>query len=372
MNAVYQELAITAADAGQLTVDIYTSVRISTTNLEQTIDHTGLQDVSVGGVLNIFAIKRQPDTSVPIGHSGTFGLRPYWQVSPKQSDRGMASFLSSLRVFAHLIKSMSEIQQEAILQVLHSLFRFPPALAAFRKLIDGKTLSVPESASIVQVCRPILKEMVPLSVIKVNAGRLYEGSRLLFGYILYVAKQLKIKEDGDLPLREAYTTVALNIGSSSSTSLAEKQATRVKQLSADQDTEVSFFNPDILATLSMRDLELSNDLQYLATLCADLPVTPPAGLHNAQEPCLTLDEEGHQAVYLGRQACAGPGEDFLCFRPVRNSEAGIDVAAVTQKLQPHIDAHKREGTWVFDQSSSDSQRKIEQPDEIVVFCVDTS
>lgn len=146
----------------------------------------------------------------------------------------------------------------------------------------------------------------------------------------------------------------------------------MKRLSADQDTEVSYFNSDILATLPLRDLETTNDLYHLAKLFMDLPVTLSAQLHNAQDPCLTLDEEGHQAVYLGRQACAGPGEDFLCFRPVRKTEAGIDVAAVMQKVQPHIDAHKRESTYMFDQSSSDNLRKVGQPDEIVISCVDTS
>lgn len=50
MNAVHQELAITAAEAGQFTIDMHTSeVRIPTTNLEQTVDQSGLQNVSIGG-----------------------------------------------------------------------------------------------------------------------------------------------------------------------------------------------------------------------------------------------------------------------------------------------------------------------------------
>lgn len=117
------------------------------------------------------------------------------------------------------------------------------------------------------------------------------------------------------------------------------------------------------------------DLHYLATLCSQnqLAVTPPGKLASASPPALTLDRDGSLAVYIGRAGCgAGPDKDILLFRPTSTREEdAADVAIITQLLEPILTERTADGTIVFE-SYGHLHRKTVAPDEIIMFCVDSS
>ena len=109
--------------------------------------------------------------------------------------------LSTLRVFAGLInaKHMEDQQQDAVLHVVHLLTRFPPAVRAVHTLMNGKSLRPCEQAALAHGLYEVLRDIVPLPLIRSNTGRILEGARLLFGLILEKAKHLKLEESVRLP-----------------------------------------------------------------------------------------------------------------------------------------------------------------------------
>ena len=78
------------------------------------------------------------------------------------------------------------------------------------------------------------------------------------------------------------------------------------------------------------------------------------------------------AVYTGRAACAEPGHDHAVFHPLTGTEVNVDVAIVSQMLEPILQAREKDGTNVFDLFSATYRRKQNLPTELVVFCVDCS
>jgi hypothetical protein len=92
---------------------------------------------------------------------------------------------------------MKEVQQGAILHMIHLLTRFPPAVRAAYIIMRGETPRPPERAALVQCLYEVLKDVVPLRIVHSNTKRLLEGSRLLFGLILEKAKNLKVSKNVD-------------------------------------------------------------------------------------------------------------------------------------------------------------------------------
>lgn len=120
------------------------------------------------------------------------------------------------------------------------------------------------------------------------------------------------------------------------------------------------------------DSEL-NELNFLAELCGrhQLAVHKPSQLTSSISHCLTFDRNAHVAVYLGEQAYGEPGRSSLVFRPLSGTET-VDTAVIEQLSAPIMKTYESEGTGVFDACGGAAIRKLKEPDEVLMFCVDCS
>ena len=415
----------------ELVVDVHTSecpIEITAHNADITIEAAELEDCAVNGVLNIYAVQRWTlgrNERTDQGKVGIFKESEAWKHHVGQTDRGLASLLSTLRVFTELTAngSMEDEQRDAVIHMVHVLTQFPPAIRAAHILMRGETPGPPERAALAQCLYEVLKNVVPLQTIRSDTTRLFEGSRLLFGLILEKAKQMKItNENAGLPYigmkvydlrnlttmqpvlsQSVQTTTGLvdagfheafaergllcwmNGDSSKRTSTVDRTWDRIAKVSGGTKTQVLVFNSDAVGSSSryvdggdvnkIISLAEYTDLTYMANLCSrnQLSVTPPASLASASAPVLTLDRHGSLAVYVGRAACAEAGKDILMFRPryVYEEEESVDVSIITHLLEPILTQRKADGTIVFE-AYGDNHRKLTAPDEVTMICVDLS
>jgi hypothetical protein len=335
----------------------------------------------------------------------------------------MAMLLSSLRVFTDRIgaKRMEHPTQDAVLHVFNLLTRFPPAVRAIHILMNGKSPRECERAALAQAIYEVLKDAVPLQLIKSDTTRFFEGARLLFGLILEKAKHLKLKEDAQMPyisslkvldLRNTFTMEPIANPIQTPFGLVEEGyyeafkeggilywKTGEQPLAAlpldERTRRVSLLCGGLISQITILDLNILNsitgyaskgdvdgiipprelsDLNHLSALCSrnELSVLAPSALPSAEAPALTLDREGLLAVYVGRAPCAQPGKDISIFRPMKGGEETIDVAIITQLLVPILEEREAEGTAIFDAFGDGFQRKFKAPDEIIMVCVDCS
>ncbi|KAJ4353723.1 uncharacterized protein N0V89_005453 [Didymosphaeria variabile] len=417
-------------------VDMHTSempIHVTTHNRDVTLEAIGLDECAVDGVLNIYAVKRVAPESVidfavkAEGQREIYCQSPAWKHPMGQSERGLANFLSSLRVFVGLVQpmKMEEAEQDAVLHLLMLLTRFPPAVRAVQILMRGETTQPSERAAIIQSVHEVLKDIVPPRVVNNNTTRLLEGSRLLFGLILEKAKHLQrtmqSREELRFPYMDSYTIYELRnlitmesvvtpiqtttglvdqgffnafkaggplrwkngnnneMATTSDSSLLRAcllfGGIKSQVLSFDIDTIVSSSRyadgGDVTKVLSPTEL---SDLQYLSGLCSrnHLGVIHPSSLPSTDPPVLTLDRAGLLAVYVGRQACGQAGRDINMFRPTSTVvEEAVDVSIITQLLIPILGRYAADGTAVFE-SFGDRTRQIKEPNEIIMLCVDAS
>lgn len=116
-------------------LDLHTSEQpIHPTAMPKTIEESGLLDVCIDGVLEIFAVHRNAVTASDqpsIGRDALYRNRAYWSPPVRQSNRGTAMFLASLRVTANLMGDMDgegdEAVQDAVLHTMDLMSAFPPA-----------------------------------------------------------------------------------------------------------------------------------------------------------------------------------------------------------------------------------------------------
>lgn len=423
-----------APSSRKVVVDIHTSempIHITAHNQGISLQSAHLDDITIDGVLNIYAVKRFASDSVndftgkAEGKDRIFRQNPAWEHPLGQSERGLANLLSSLRVFTHRIhpREMEEQEQDAVLHMIMLLTQFPPTVRAFKVLMRGETLVYPECASIVQCFYEVLKDVVPSRVIKHDPTRLLEGSRLLCGLILEKAKHLKVlmrrKDNEDSPYTTSFSVHELRnlitmqpvvnpvlISSSlvdqgffyafkaggpliwsneDEEPLAiDKPLLRACLLSGGVNKQALSF--DISAAVEnlfytdggdvtkvITSAELS-DLQYLSGLCDrnKLSVLQPSALPSADPPVLTLDRKGLLAVYTGRKGCGHAGQDIEMFRPTSDVIVeAVDVSIITQLLIPILAQYAADGTGVFE-SFGDQNRQVKSPDEVIMICVDAS
>ena len=117
-------------------IDMHTQeAPIHTSAFTTTLDTTGLPALAVEGIVPLFVVPRSnalEDKSQPVGQgmSDVFRVKDHWQPSLKQSDRGMAMMLSSLRVFAQLAKQhkLGDRYRAAVLSVFAGLSKYAPAI----------------------------------------------------------------------------------------------------------------------------------------------------------------------------------------------------------------------------------------------------
>jgi hypothetical protein len=241
--------------------------------------------------------------------------------------------------------------------------------------MNGKSPLPSERAALAQALYEVLKDVVPAQLIKSDMARLFEGARLLFGLILEKAKNVKLKEDMQMPyissmkvldLRNTFTMEPIANAVQTPLGLVEEGyyeafkeggilywKTGEQPLSAlplDEKTRrVSLLGGGIISQITVLDLNILSsiagygnlgdidgvipfrelsDLSHLSALCArhELSVLAPSMLPSAEAPALTLDREGLLAVYVGRAPCALPGKDISIFRPIKRVEETIDVS----------------------------------------------
>ncbi|PVH87391.1 hypothetical protein DL98DRAFT_448903 [Cadophora sp. DSE1049] len=395
--------------------------------MDLSLDDLCLTECAIDGILNIYVVERRFSASDgsenESGKDAIFLESDAWRHPVIQSARGLAMLLSSLRVFTERIsaRQMELPYQDAVLHVVHLVTRFPPAVRAVQILMNGKSPRANERAALAQALYEVLKEVVPMQLIKSDPGRYFEGTRLLLGLILDKAKHLKLQANDQMPyisamsvldLRNTFTMEPIirpvqtpfglveegyyeafkpegplyfKTGEEPITSIPlEQRIKRIALLSGGSVPQITVFDLNFLNSTScygdkggmslvIPARELC-DLSYLSALCSrhNMSVLPPASLASADSPALTLDRNGALAVYVGRTPCSQPGRDISIFRPTNGGEETIDVSIVTQLLVPIIEAREADGTAIFDAFGDGIRRKFKEPDEIIMVCVDCS
>lgn len=288
-----------------------------------------------------------------------------------QTERGMANFLSSTRVFASRIAKADATNQNSILALLMHLTHFPPILRSLHTLMSGKTLSPAESAVLVQCVYELTKELItPGRAIGDINGRVLEGSRLLYYIALELAREfhrpnateyldaMKVIELVDaetfqplanpvvtnIGLLEAGYFDALSEGmlkglgnvARRTPNDEELKILKLVQRTGGTMSRITIFETDILQLIRAGQLKDPNAGDSIATtdsaafgcqrvlnfnfkeLCLQssmgtFAVVPPMHLRSAsvQAPALTLDGEGLLAVYVGRPPCAPPDQEYI-------------------------------------------------------------
>lgn len=105
----------------------------------------------------------------------------------------------------------------------------------------------------------------------------------------------------------------------------------------------------------------------------ELQIHAPLSLQQAVTPALTLDAQGHVAVYISRDVCAPAGQDISLLRPC-HGEVRVDVNIVAIELQPIIEARKRAGEWDYDAFGTTRTDKVDTRtiEEAIVVTLDLS
>lgn len=314
--------------------------------------------------------------------------------------------------------------QDAILYVFELLTQIPPALRCLHILIQGKTPITMKCAALSQAILAVLDD----HLITKDHPRLFEGSRLIFGYILQTAKLLrKISEDGEDTFKSqrrygsAFQTVDLydnenreptlvpvmiNKGLMEECLFRSLQDTGVlatshvqsflEQTDIDpsmarvalqnggtcpertvyfiQKVQKGYYDfTDAAGADDFLDLDQLGDLEHLAGMGGrnNLAVHRPSQLVSAVAPRLSFDRNAHLAVYTGEKPCAVPGKSSIIFRPQYGEET-IDPAVPEQLIAPIIKGYEKDSTAVFNVSGGAEVRQLQNPDAIFVFCVDSS
>jgi Mg-chelatase subunit ChlD len=379
---------------------------IAPSRLDLTLVETGLTSCLMDNVLTIYAVPRHasttrsPEPPGRVGKNELYEAGAHWQPQILQSDRGVAMFLSSLRVFAHLLKNNSfpDEHRDRVVYVFDLLCSFPPAVRALHLLIQGRTISHLASAALSQAFYSILEDLGHEKLIKNDNTRLFEGARLVFGLIMEKANQLKptsfvVPGYSSQIHKVQFQTPAPTFGnqlvpvgglpSHPTTSMyvqpdAGSGEINLVLLSGSEESAIIFNRPDNLfaCTQVLHEIVSPGDLRelhQLANLCGkdSLSVIRPSLLSSVAAEHLTFDSEGCVAVYTGKAGCAAPGEDTVIFRPL-HGETTPNTGQIEQLLAPILQKYEQDGTNVFDVLGNSQTRALAEPDEIVMFAVDCS
>lgn len=327
---------------------------IASTSFSFTLEEIGLDKHLSEGVLDVYAVARSASTSRPpldistarVGKNDLYAAGTHWQPEVPHSDRRLSMFLSSLRVFCHVLLSntVQDKHRDRVLHVFDLLCRFPPAVRALHLLAQGKVITHAASAALAQAIYSVLVDMVPKKLIKNDNARFFEGARLLLGLIMERANNLGITRTAVPVYSSQFQTVPLQLSgqqtlvpvdaerlrpNSSDATHTQHKAMQLKlHLISDSRTSVVIFNPpkDLLTSSHrLHDVVPSEELRnlkLLAALCGkvSLSVLKPSNLSSVAPEHLTFDQAGHLAVYTGRAGCAAPGEDIIIFRPAHGEE----------------------------------------------------
>ncbi|KAF1355472.1 hypothetical protein BDV97DRAFT_395832 [Delphinella strobiligena] len=381
-NAVAKKLGLLTTE-GYTEVDLHTRESfIHPMAFGLTLEQAELPSLANEGVFDLYIVCRHAACEKPLrrrrnGMDEIYRVHPHWMPSTKQSDRGTAMLLSSLRMFCHLIKhsKTSSALSQWVLYLLDLVTFFPPAVRTMHTLLEGNTPASSDCAALSHALFCILTNMIPTRLIVEDRGRCFEGARLLFGFLFNKAKNLCSADMDNMSNPRRY--VQISMGQSVDDSVDEATVRRAILLNG-QKTGMLFVtcttsqSPQSLRPLTEYILpEEVIDLQHLAAICGNLAVSRPSDLASIAAPCLTFDSKGHLAVYTGRASCANPGRDMAIFRP-HYGEDMPDLTLVEQALAPIVARYNADGTDVFDVLGTPEIRRLPSPDEILMFVVDCS
>lgn len=408
-------------------LDLHTSeLPIHPACFDSTVNTLRLGTLAINGVVDIFTVPRTSSAQPSLleGKSAIFRDLAHWEPSIAQSDRGKAMFLSSLRVFASILQDMQSDNgaRDDAYFVFDALTQFPPALRCLHLLVSGQTPTIHDCAALSQSMFEVLRVYVVMDAITQDSGRLFEGSRLLFGFILELAKSFRMTFNGNSasedqatqeschtsafhtydirdhkthePVLHAFQTpnglIEANLfsqlqhgGILAGTHLqslltlveTDPKLTRIALQSGGIRPEVLVLSLSNLRdsyrerlgnSVQSLDLDRPRDLLSLAEMCSrhGLAMYGPSQLVSAVAPCLTFDRNAHLAVYTGEKPCAMPGHSSTIFRPQQGEET-IDPSVMEQLIAPIIKAHEQDGSAVFDSVGDARVRRLQDPDEII-------
>ncbi|KAK4952054.1 hypothetical protein LTR10_009974 [Elasticomyces elasticus] len=387
-------------------LDLHTKeIPIHSGSHEATLEQAGLSELAVDGVVDIFVVERATSGTVtlpPRGRDSIFRSHPHWEPPTVQGDRATAMFLSSLRVFASNVEKPDKEKdnfKDAVLHVFDLLTKFPPAVRALHILINGKTPTPTECAALSHAVYETLDRIVPTALIGTTHARVFEGSRLLFGFFLEKARSLKLPNETqsfpyltalkEVELADKKTKEAVMHAQQTTSGLIERvdgspeddfvstdgEIRRLALLSAGSTQLLLTFGGSLASNYHYADAgdascvweeEELHDMHALAEFCGrnKLAVHKPSQLAGAVAPCLTFDRRAHLAVYTGQEGCgADPSKSTLTFRPMRGSE-NVDVAVIEQLIASVLKRYEADGTAVFDALGGAAVRRLHAPDEI--------
>ncbi|KAF2012520.1 hypothetical protein BU24DRAFT_484177 [Aaosphaeria arxii CBS 175.79] len=315
--------------SGILTLDLHTSevsIEITSYNCKLTLAELGLVDCMINGVLTLYAVQRCVETEkggrLSTGNDGMF-QGSAWSHPVEQSQRGMSVFLSTLRVLQQKQDGlfggdgMEEAQQDGLLHLVRLLTRFPPAVRAMYTLMQKKTMSFSERAALSQSLYEVLKDIVPLEIVK-STTRLFEGSRLLFGLLLEKAKHLKVTEKGQSarPYLKSLRTIDL------------RNRITMEPVAIPVQAVIGLIDKGVADAFSANgSLKWTDDTN-----------TTPVG---------TIDIDLQRIALL-----SGGSNPYVA---TYNDES-----------------RRADGTAIFDASFGDQLREVKEPDEVLMFCIDCS
>jgi hypothetical protein len=224
--------------------------------------------------------------------------------------------------------------------------------------MNGKTPTASECSSLCQVVYEVLKHVIPPELIQSDKGRILEGSRLFFGFVLDRALRYKDADDKSVPLLSSLSTLDLrnfetlepvSIPSMTSIGLVDEgyfnayreggilswtngrqplraeeldpRVRRIVLLSGGMASEVTAFDTDSLSSDWNEEFtecgeEITgargmSDLRYLAAMSEQsrFAVLRPSSLRLSNPPALSLDRDCLLTVYVGRPKSAEAGKE---------------------------------------------------------------
>lgn len=344
---------------------------------------------------------------------------PYTAWAFTRTDRGTATFFTSLKVLLREIKTKGGLQE--ILKVLWEVTHFPPALTAFQQLYDTQTL-LPLPCAILAGCvRELALEMVPTWIADSRDVAL-ESSRQIFAW-LYSLYSEASKQPAGSEQALVHTVMLEEIcGDSSGETFGAQRHIVSFMASGGSNPEAPPSNGRVLRQVSVERERIDRtDSQLLALAqwgCYDavnnyyvewpkglerypeherFPLLDPGNFNNlltatnrseafklvgphqlgkAIVPVISLNKDGYVAVYdLQGLGC---GEFYPTIWNVisgQESLSGTDPGQfLAQKLQTIIAQRKKMHSWEVDAWTEESALvgSVGSPEEAIVICVDQS
>lgn len=389
-----------------------TTCHLSTTDA----DSVSLADLQLDGTLDnpleVFVVLRKTGATSPIN--------PYTAWAFERTDRGTATFFTSLKVLLREIKTKGGLQE--ILKVLWEVTHFPPALLAFHQLHDAEKL-LPLPCAILATCvREIALEMVPTWIAD-SRDVVLESSRQIFSwlYSLYseASKQPAGSEQalvhtvtlseisGDSP-RQDFDGMQMQIVSFVASSGPNPQTPSssgrtMRQVSVarertDRATSLLLalaqwgaydvvgnyyidwpsglgrhFEHDRFPLLDPSDF---NNLLTSTNRSDPFKLVGPHQLGKAILPAISLNKDGYVAIYdLKGVSC---GEFYPTIWNIMSGQESLSSTDpgqfLAQKLQGIIALRKKMHSWEVDAWTEDSGliSVVSSPVEAIVICVDRS